>query len=90
MKKELLELAVYGVASILSGMLFFFGLMYPEYLYTEESYTIAAPKETEQLWGISAEEFDALSQQEKVRLLYETDGSNIRYKSKLWETLNKL
>lgn len=89
MKKKLLELAVYGVASIISGTLFFFGLMYPEYLYTEESYAISAPEDTEELWGISAEEFDDLSQQEKVRLLYELDGAHIRYKSKLWEVLHK-
>lgn len=89
MKKELLELAVYGLATMISGMLFFFGLMYPEYLYTEESYTITAPEDAEEIWGISEEEFNGLSQQEKVRLLYESDDLHIRYKSKLWEALSR-
>jgi hypothetical protein len=87
MKKDFWELAVYGIASILSGMLFFFGLMYPDYLYTEEAYRITAPTEVQQVWGITMEEFNELSGEEKFQLISELDMSHIQYKSRLWELL---
>ena len=52
MKKGILELAVYGIASILSGTLFFFGIMYPDYLYTEETYRIEWESGLEQVLGM--------------------------------------
>lgn len=87
MKKGFLELAVYGIASILSGTLFFFGIMYPDYLYTEETYRIEWESGLEDVWGMDCETFDGLSDQEKVRMLCELDNSHVRYKSKIWETI---
>ncbi len=86
-KKDVLELAVYGLAALLSGALFFFGICYPDYLYTKETYRITADFDMEAEWGVSPEEFEALLEADKLRLIAETDPSRIHYKSKLWEML---
>ena len=86
-KKEYLELAVYGLAALLSGTLFFFGICYPDYLYTKETYRITEDFDMETQWGVSPQEFRELSEADKLRLIGETDPSHIHYKSKLWEMI---
>lgn len=87
MKKDFAELAVFGLASIISGMLFFFGIMYPNALYTEETYQITSDFDSELLGHISEDTFQKLPQQEKIRLLCELEPSQLQYKSKLWEII---
>ena len=87
MKKDLLELIVYGVASIMSGMLFFFGIMYPDYLYTKETYEITAECDTQKLWGLTREQVDELSDVQKARLIGELDQSDLIYESRIWNMI---
>lgn len=90
MKKELLELMVYALAAAMSTMLFFFGLFYPSYTYTEETYTVLAPIVDGEGKIIDRENFEKLSQQEKIKLFYELDPSQIQYESKIWECIQNL
>ncbi len=88
LKKDFLELMIYGLAAAVSGMLFFFGLLYPDYLYTEETYQIKKDFDMEEVWGISEEEFSGLSEAQKLSLISDISPSQVRYKSKLWEMLS--
>lgn len=89
MKKDFLEMTIYGLAALFSGSLFFFGLLYPSYVYTEDVCQVTAPYSVEGS-SLSQEEFDRLTHKERLAYLEEMDGSQFQYKSRIWECIQEM
>ncbi|MBD5543216.1 MAG: hypothetical protein HDR01_02945 [Lachnospiraceae bacterium] len=75
-RKAYFELLCYGVMSGFAALLFVFGTMYPDYIYTGESYRVITVE------GLSEEELHAP--------VYELDRSKIKVSGKLYESILKL
>lgn len=75
-KKAYLELFCYGIMSGFAALLFVFGTIYPEYIYTEDSYRV-----------LTAEGF---SEKELEKPVYELDKSKIKVSGKIYEGILKL
>lgn len=88
MKKDFLEIVIYGLAAFFSGSLFFFGLLYPSYVYTEDVCHVTAPYSVEKS-SFSQEEFERLSHKERVAYLEKLNGSQFQYKSRIWECIHE-
>ncbi|MCM1161983.1 MAG: hypothetical protein NC412_12255 [Roseburia sp.] len=75
-RKAYLELFCYGAMSGIMALLFVFGAMYPEYIYTGESYRVIT--------------VEGLSEEELQKPVYELDRSKIRISGKIYESILKL
>jgi len=89
MKRDFFEMMIYGVAALFSGSLFFFGLMYPSYVYTEDVCRVSAPYRMEKD-SFNQEEFNRLSSKEKLVYLEQTDRLQFQYKSRIWECIQEM
>lgn len=75
-KKAYFELFCYGIMGGFAALLFAFGTMYPEFIYTGDSYRVIS------LEGLSEEELNAP--------VYELDRSKIKVSGKIYEGILKL
>lgn len=75
-RKAYLELFCYGVMGGFAALLFAFGTMYPEYIYTPETYRVIT--------------MEGLSEEELQKPVYELDRSKIKVSGKLYESILRL
>ncbi len=75
-RKAYLELFCYGAMSGLMALLFVFGVMYPDYIYTGESYRVIT--------------VEGLSEEDLQKPVYELDRSKIKISGKIYESILKL
>ena len=75
-KKAYLELFCYGIMSGFAALLFVFGTIYPEYIYTGDSYRVLTVED--------------LSEEELDKPVYELDKSKIKVSGKIYESILKM
>lgn len=75
-KKTYLEVFCYGIMSGFAALLFVFGAMYPEYIYTKESYRVLAD--------------ETFAVAEPERPVYQLDKSKVQVSGKIYESILKL
>lgn len=80
MKKNMFEAMVYGAISMMFGMLFFFGLMYPTQSIRPDVCRVTKPIVYE---GVTydAMTFDTMDSHHKLRVITHMDPKKVRVKS---------
>lgn len=80
MKKNMFEALLYGALSMMFGMMFFFGLMYPTQTMRSDVLKVTKPIVYE---GVTydAKTFETMDAQHKMRMISQMNPEQIRIKS---------